>query len=58
MYNILELKRVNEGVCLFCSDEPASMEIDIKKAHEDEAFVKFKICNTCFEQIKNDIACK
>lgn len=58
MYNILEFKRINEGICLFCGDEPASMEVDIKKAYENEAFAKFKVCNTCFEQIKKDLACK
>lgn len=58
MYNILEIKKIKEGLCLFCGDEPASLEISIKKSREEDVFAKFKVCNTCFEQIKEDLACK
>ena len=48
-------KRKEEGVCLLCCENQATLKMEINRVKYDESVVSFYVCDECLAKMQNDI---
>lgn len=52
---IINLKKCNEGSCLTCGKNDATIKLSINRIKYDDSIITFHICDECLAKMQKDI---
>lgn len=52
---IIILTKINDGKCLICSDNNATVKMKINRVKHDDNIISFNVCDKCLARMQKDI---